>query len=92
MTDSWKKNAKENLAKSKQGTEDAEESPMIFERCRLKTARDVRSFQARIIRKGVRGDMKSADVYKYCLASSMLLKSIEISDLEQRIKDLEGSK
>jgi hypothetical protein len=65
---------------------------MLFERCKLKTAKDVRTFQARIIRRGVKGEMNSADVYKYCLASSMLLKSIGVSDLEERIKNLEDRK
>ena len=73
-------------------TKTSEKSPMVFERCRLKTAKDVRTFQARIIRLGVKGEMKSGEVYKYVMAASMLLKSIGVSDLEERIEALEGNK
>lgn len=56
----------------------------------LKTAQDVQKFQARCIRRAMTGgDMPVNDSYKLCTMASMLLKSIEVASLEERIKRLE---
>ena len=56
----------------------------------LKTAEDVRRFQARCIRRAMTGGGVGVnDSYKLVTAASMLLKSIEVAGLEERIKRLE---
>jgi hypothetical protein len=63
--------------------------PDAWHRVPLRTAEHVRAFQARVIRQAVQGKINSGDCYKYCYASNLLLKSIEVSELERRLAALE---
>jgi hypothetical protein len=63
--------------------------PDAWHRVPLRTAEHVRAFQARVIRQSVQGKINSGDCYKYCYASNLLLKSIEVSELERRLAALE---
>jgi hypothetical protein len=65
--------------------------PDAWHRVPLRTAEHVRAFQARVIRQAVQGRINSGDCYKYCYASNLLLKSIEVSELERRLTALEAS-
>jgi hypothetical protein len=55
---------------------------------RLKTATDVAKFIARCIRKTEGGGDENRK-YKQVMMASMLLKAIELSDLEERVSSLE---
>jgi hypothetical protein len=58
---------------------------------RIKKPEDVRNFQARFLRAAVRdgGTQKVNDAYKLIQSSAILMKSIEICDLNKRIQALE---
>jgi len=55
---------------------------------RLKTSEDARRFVARMIKRIARGE-GVADAYKAVVAAGVLLKAIEIAELERRIEALE---
>ena len=66
--------------------------PDAWHRVPLRTAEHVRSERRsglRVIRQAVQGKINSGDCYKYCYASNLLLKSIEVSELERRLAALE---
>jgi len=57
---------------------------------RLQSAWDVELYQARIIKQASRGGGEVVnECYKLCMMASMLVKTLEVSSLEERIADLE---
>ena len=63
----------------------------LFERVgSLKSARDVARYQAKCIKLASRGGgVLVNDCYKLVMMSSMLVKTLEVSELEERITILE---
>jgi Holliday junction resolvasome RuvABC endonuclease subunit len=58
---------------------------------KLSTTQEVAKFQARVIKKAVKGTGDAInDSYKLCMMASMLAKTLETSDLERRIDALEN--
>jgi len=58
---------------------------------KLATAQEVAKFQARLIKKSMKGDGGIVnDCYKICTMASMLSKTLETSSLEKRIESLES--
>jgi hypothetical protein len=58
---------------------------------KLATTQEVAKFQARVIKKAVKGDGEVInDSYKLVMMASMLAKTLEVSDLEKRIEALEA--
>lgn len=76
-----KKNSKKKVA-----TQQKQTSKRIG---RLKTSTDAAKFMARCIRGGVRGEGDMNTNYKLVMMASMLVKTLEVSSLEQRIEQLE---
>ncbi len=59
---------------------------------RLDSVENVARYQARLIKRASKpggGDSTVNDCYKLCVMASMMIKSLEVSDLEKRIKALE---
>ena len=57
---------------------------------RLNTARDARRFLAKVINSVMRDEMEPGKGGRLGYLTGILLKSIEVSDLEQRVQDLEA--
>ncbi len=58
---------------------------------KLDTMQEVAKFQARLIKKSMKGDGGVVnDCYKICTMASMLSKTLETSELERRINILEN--
>jgi len=78
---------------NKKTSKKAIEKPLPIKRIRvgkLATAQEIAKFQARIIKKAVKGDGGVInDWYKLVMMASMLAKTLEVSDLEKRIEILE---
>jgi hypothetical protein len=58
---------------------------------RLKTASDVRIFVSRMLKRIARGEGVS-DAYKAVIGAGVLLKAVELTDLQDRIEKLEEKK
>ncbi len=58
---------------------------------RIKSPEQVRRLQERILKHALHGGMSSGDAYRYTIALSLMLKSIEVADLDARIRALEQS-
>ncbi|MGD0589876.1 MAG: hypothetical protein ABSA44_03640 [Bacteroidota bacterium] len=57
---------------------------------KLNTVAEVAKLQSRLIKKGVKGGESIInDVYKLTMCLSMLAKTLEVSDLENRVEALE---
>lgn len=56
---------------------------------RLRSAFDVRRFLGRLINEARRGQIELQDATRLAYLATVLMKSIELSDLEQRLSQLE---
>ena len=78
---------------NKKKTQKSVEKPLPMKRLRIgkiATAQEVAKFQARLIKKSMKGDGGVVnDCYKICTMASMLARTLETSDLERRIESLE---
>ena len=73
-------------------TEQDDDTPSPARVGRLDTARDVRKEAARLYRACRRGDVDPADGSKMASILALIARSIESSELEERLNRLEGIK
>jgi len=73
-------------------TEPDDDTPPPTRVGRLDTARDVRKEAARLYRACRRGDVDPSDGSKMASILALIARSIETSDLEDRLNRLEGIK
>jgi hypothetical protein len=57
---------------------------------KLDTARDVRKELARLYRSGRRGDLPASDCSRLASVLGLVLKSLEVHELEERVTRLEN--
>ena len=57
---------------------------------KLDSARDIRKELARLYRSGRKGDLPASDCSKLASVLGLVLKSLEVNELTQRIERLEG--